>query len=307
MADTAGQVFSTVASGLLGRTNRVFPSVWLSFSLGSGGEDLDSLVKSVLDQNVPIDITSHPALWGGKMRGTRATLMTIGNSDFERASDESHACDLVQANLIEVLSSIGREQIDFYFLRVRRMVEEYQISGALQALEMAKQEGHVGYIGICCDGPSMATLGSWQFHDAFETLLVPRNHYDPESYDTLAPLARERRVGIITSRPFNWGFGLPFFALPGNWRLRNLTQSFYGLTLAQAVLADLAEDHPVLVGVRNREEVYQAISAPSLVRPSGLPAMLEPFIEAFEDDSQWTELLSSPEIGYRMAAQRRLQ
>ncbi|MDR3689072.1 MAG: hypothetical protein P4L46_06810 [Fimbriimonas sp.] len=306
MADTLRQVFSTVASGVLGRTNRVFPPVWLSLAIGPGGEDLNALVAAAIEADAPIDVSSHPALWGGKLRGSSPVLMCAGNFDFENATSESHASDLVQANLIEVLSSIGRERIDFFFLRCRRMTEEYQISGALQTLDWAKEEGLVGHIGISSDGPSMATLGFWQFHDAFEVLLVPRNHYDDESYRTLSPLARERRVGIVTSRPLNWGYGLPFTALPAQWRLTNLTQSFYGLTLVQAVIADLAEDHPVLVGVRTVEEVRQAIQAPSLKRPEGLSAMLQPFVELFDDESQWTELLSSSNALFRDAAKRRL-
>ena len=294
-----------MASGRLGRTNRVFPSVWLSLSLPYPGGDLDALVHSALEANTPIDITSQPALWGGKMRGTEATLCSIGTTEYERSNDETHACDLVQAHLIEILSSIGREKLDFYFFRVRTNAEEYQISGALQALEWAKQEGHVAHIGICCDGPSLATLGAWQFHDAFEVLLVERNHYNSEPYDTLAPLAKERRVGVITSRPLNWGFGIPFVSLPEHWRLRNLTQSFYGLSLAQAVIADLAEDHPVLVGVRSPEEVQQAVKAIELPRPSGLEAMLEPFIQSFDDEEQWKALLTCEHPEIRAAAMRR--
>jgi aryl-alcohol dehydrogenase-like predicted oxidoreductase len=260
----------------------VFPSIWLSLALPREGHDLDSLVQAALDSGAPIDVTSQPALWGGKMRGTDATLLAIGNDDYERATDEGHACSLTQAHLIEVMSAIGRESIDIYYFRVRRMAEEFQISGALQALDLAKQEGHIGHIGICCDGPSFGTLGAWQFHDAFETLLVPRNHRDNEAYDTLAPLARERRVGIVTSRPLNWGGGASFTDTPEHWRLRNLTQSFYGQTLAQAVIADLAQDHPVLVGVRSPAEIEQAVSSVSKTRPSGLSAMLQPFIESHD-------------------------
>lgn len=247
---------------------------------------MESLVGAALETGAPIDISSHTALWGGKMRGTTATLLAVGNDDYERATDEGHACSLVQANLIEILSSIGRETIDIYYFRVRRMAEEFQISGALQALELAKQEGHIGHIGICCDGPSFGTLGAWQFHDAFETLLVPRNHYDSESYDTLSPLARERRVGIVTSRPLNWGGGTSFTDTEEHWRLRNLTQSFYGQTLAQAVIADLAKDHPVLVGVRSPAEIEQAVSSVTKEQPTGLRALLEPFIESFASEGR---------------------
>ena len=244
--------------------------------------DLDQLVGAAVESGAPIDITNQPALWGGKMRGSSGTLIAVGPTDYENGVDEAHACDLVQAHLIETLSAIGREKIDIYYFRVRRMSEEFQLSGALQALEMAKQEGHIGHIGICCDGPSLATLGAWQFHDAFETILIPRNHYDTEAYDTLAPMARERRVGIVTNSPLNWGGGQSFTNNEEHWKLRNLTQSFYGQTLAQAVIADLAADHPVLVGVRSPQEVEQAVTSPLKTRPEGLAAMLQPFIDSYQ-------------------------
>ncbi|MES1227687.1 MAG: hypothetical protein ABUL72_03395, partial [Armatimonadota bacterium] len=120
--------------------------------------------------------------------------MSMGGLDIERATEQSHATDLVQAHLIETLSAIGREYLDFYFLRIRRGLEEFQINGALEAIEMAKQEGHIRFIGLACDGPPLAALGVWQFHDAFEVVLTR----DKDAYDTLAPLARERRVGIVT-------------------------------------------------------------------------------------------------------------
>jgi len=220
------------------------------------------------------------------MRGAGAVLVATGTPEYERATDEAHACDLVQAHLIEVLSAIGREMIDIYFFRVREMAEEFQISGALRAMEMAKQEGHIGHMGIRCDGSSLATLGVWQFHDAFDILLVPRNHRDGAAYEMLAPLAAERRVGLVTSQPLDWGEGRSFTDAPEHWRLRNLTQSFYGQTLAQAVIADLAKEHPVLVSVRTPKEVELAVTSTSHPRPEGLTAMLQPFIESFRAVSQ---------------------
>lgn len=302
----ADSVFSAVASGVLGRTNRQFPSVWLSLSLPHDSDHLDGLVEAALGSNAPIDVTSQPGLWGAKLRGHSPTLVAIGASDFERSTEEAHSCDLVQGHLIGLLSCLGRETIDIFFLRVRGPLEEFQIAGALQALELARQEGHIRYIGLCCDGPSLPVLGTWQFHDAFEVLLVERNHYRREAYQTLAPLAKERRVGVVTSRPLNWGYGLPFVAMPDLWRLRNLTQSFYGLTLAQAVIANLAADHPVLVGVRTAEEVRQAVSATEKPLPTGLDAMLQPFIEAFEGEDLWKSLIVSENPILRSAAEARL-
>jgi hypothetical protein len=283
-----------VADSVLGRTNRAFPPVWLSLSLPhDGGEaPIDALVGAARAANVPLDISGNPALWGGRLRGDNDAFLTqMSTAGYERANDDSHAGDLIQAHLIETLSSIGREWIDVYFLRVRRAVDEAQLSGALEAMEMARQEGHIRHLGIVCDGSSLATLGMWQFHDAFDLLLVPRNHHDDEAYRTLAPLARERRVGIVTSRPLNWGWGLPFIALEGSTPTPGL---------AQAAIADLAQDHPVLVGVRTPDEVTQALAAPGVSMPN-LRDRLAPLRERFEAESTWFEL-EEPWLG---AARRR--
>jgi hypothetical protein len=292
-----------VADSVLGRTNRAFPPVWLSLSLPHepGEEAIDALVGAARAACVPLDISGNPALWGGRLRGDdEAFLMQMSTAGYERANDDGHAGDLIQAHLIETLSSIGREWIDVYFLRVRRAVDEAQLSGALEAMEMARQEGHIRHMGIVCDGSSLATLGMWQFHDAFDLLLVPRNHYDDEAYRTLAPLAKERRVGVVTSRPLNWGWGLPFVALqeplpPPGERSRG-----EGANLARAAIADLAQDHPVLVGVRTPDEVEQALAAPGATMPD-LRERLAPLRERFEAESTWFGL-EEPWLG---AARRR--
>ncbi len=280
-----------MAETLLGRTNRAFPPVWLSLSTPhEGGEvALDALVDAAKAANVPLDISGSPALWGGRMRGDDSLFLTqLSTSGYERATDDRHAMDLIQAHLIETLSAIGRERIDVYFLRVRRAVDESQLSGALEAMELARQEGHIRYLGLCCDGSSLATLGMWQFHDAFDLVLVPRNHHDDEAYRTLAPLARERRVGLVTSRPLNWGWGLPFPALDD-------TQE-----LAQAAIGEFAREHPVLVGVRTPQEVAMALAAPEVV-VSDLASRLAPLRTRFETETTWFAL-EEPWLG---AARRR--
>lgn len=131
------------------------------------------------------------------MRGTDAALMTRGGADIVNAADEPGAGNLVSAHLLETLSGIGREYIDFYFLRIRTALEEFQLNGALEALEAARDEGLVRYFGLAAEGSGFAVLGSWQFRDAFEVLLVPDRTEDEASYSTLVPLARERRVGVV--------------------------------------------------------------------------------------------------------------
>lgn len=175
----------------LGRTNVAYPKTWAALSVSSVSSPED-LVAAVRDLEIPLDISSQPALWGGFLRGGEDILSVKSSAHYERATSQDHATDLTQAHLIEVLSSVGRPMIDFYFLRVRRVVEEYQINGALAALEFAKQEGHIKHLGIYADGPIMAVQSVWQFHDAFEVVLLKT------ADQSLGGLASQRRVGIVT-------------------------------------------------------------------------------------------------------------
>ena len=232
-------------------------------------------------------------------------LLVNGTLEYEHAADESHAADLVSAHIIQTLSSLGRETIDFYCLPIRRVVEEYQFNGVLQSLELARQEGHIRHLAVLSEGPGLATLGMWQFHDAFELLIVTRNHYDHSAYDSLMPVARERRVGVVTKNPLDWGFGLPFTSLPAPWQLTNLTQGMYGYSLAQAAMRDLMEDNPVLVGVRTAEDVAIAMRAAEISRPQGLDSFLAPYREAFEAESTWQGFSLSSDPTERRSAQLR--
>lgn len=190
-----------MSSQFLGRTNRAFPPVWLSLGLAPGPAEIDwtpALVKEALAARTVLDISVNPGLWGGQMRGTDALLMARGNSDIENATDSRHAFDLTQAHLLQTLSAIGREQIDFYFLKIRRVLEEYQIEGALEALASAREEGHIAHLGIDAEGPGLAVLGVWQFHDAFEVAILPNPSERPQDFSMLASLGAERRVGLVS-------------------------------------------------------------------------------------------------------------
>ena len=143
------------------------------------------------------------------------------------------------------------------------------MNGALEALEAARQDGHIAFLGLQAEGNPMAVRSVWQFHDAFEALLVPRSHLEAEAYDALAPLAKERRVGVLTHGALDW-----LQEPPAEWRYANLTRSFYGLTLRQAVLADLAREAPVLACVGTADEVAEAAAVPNLTVPEGVGALV---------------------------------
>lgn len=187
-------------SKLLGRTNRTFPSLWLRLAVPPEPRDEswpDDLCRSARACGVPIDVSSQPALWGGLLRAHDGVLMATGGIGIRRATNDRQAADLVQAELIQLLSAIGRDYVDLFFLQVREPPSEHQIDGALEALETARQEGHIRHIGLQCSGPPHATLGAWQFHDVFEALLLDRGPEVREAYDMLVPIAQQRRVGVV--------------------------------------------------------------------------------------------------------------
>lgn len=181
---------------VFGRTNIEVADMWLR---PVASEDPQSLARAVFESGLPLDLSSQPALWGGILRNEPGfeSRFVVGRSstDFEKATDESHAVHLVHAHLIEVLSSLGRPMLDVYFVRIRRGLEEFQINGVIQALEMAREDGLIRFAGLFAEGPSLVVRSIWQFHDAFECALLPEG----SDGDELVPLADQRRVGVVRS------------------------------------------------------------------------------------------------------------
>lgn len=186
-------------SGVFGRTNLALPDVWLRLVAPPEPADgwIEGLVAAAVDSGAPLDVSAAPVLWGPPLRGSSPFLVAFGTNEPEAATDSDHACDLVSAHLIQVLSSLGRSGLDLYFLTVRRAWEEHQVDGALRALEAARADGLVRHVGLAASGPPLAALSVWQFRDAFEVLFVP----DAEADAALRPLAEARRVGVLSGAP----------------------------------------------------------------------------------------------------------
>lgn len=176
---------------ILGRTHLEVAPVWYRPIAGDPALIVAELA-SLCEPGTVIDISSQPALWGGLLTGEKKSYMSRSSIDIESAMNEKHAADLLDAHLIETLSSIGSSKIDFYALRVRKRWEESVITGAISALEVARQDGMIGHFGLCVEGSASVVMAMWQFHDAFDFLICM-----PESFSILKPLATARRVGVV--------------------------------------------------------------------------------------------------------------
>jgi len=155
---------------------------------------MDALLASPIET---LDISPAPALWGRFVR-ERANRLQIAAATPKnlllQASDARIAANLVQSHIIETLCAVGRTHIDYYFLSLHEVPTEAQLSGALEALELARQEGQIGAMGLAAYGKPLAILALWRTHDAFEVVLLPD---EAEWLQTLLPEARARRVGVV--------------------------------------------------------------------------------------------------------------
>lgn len=235
-----------------GRTNREFPRIWLAPQQPRDGS-VEDLAQAVIDAGTVVDPSSSYPLWGHLLRGSGVPLMASVGLEAERAVDQEHAANLIQASILSILSSLGTDRLEFLFFTVRRGLEEHQINGVLEAFELARQDGLVSFFGLRAEGPGLAVLGVWQFHDAFEVLLLPR-HPGTDAYETLSPMARTRRAALCVCSPLSWGTGGPL-------ALRDeVAAAAAPHDPGSALLAWQARENAVLVGVRSPEEVRKALA-----------------------------------------------
>jgi hypothetical protein len=186
---------------LLGRTNRYVYPIWARGDLRgseSAEERAERLFQRLCQSPIEtLDISPAPAIWGRFLRETANTLQVAVASPVNwlvHAPDARVAANLVQSHLVEVLCAIGRPQIEYYFLSIGEPLSEAQLRGALEALEIARQEGQVGSLGLAATGNPLLILALWRTHDAFEVVLLPDVR---EATETLLPEARARRAGVV--------------------------------------------------------------------------------------------------------------
>ncbi len=186
---------------LLGRANRFVYPLWAKGSLQgreSAEQNAQHLFEYLLQSPIEVlDITPAPGLWGHLLRRYPNKLqvaIVVPAHLIGLAGDATRSAYNIQSHLIETLCAIGREYADYYFLSLPESLTEAQISGALEALEIARQEGQVRVSGLACYGDPLHTLAIWRTHDAFEVILLPAQE---AHLQVLLPEARTRRVGVI--------------------------------------------------------------------------------------------------------------
>lgn len=271
-----------------GRTNESVPSQWFRLRMPETEQEAEDLAHAAAQSGAILDLSPAPARWGHLLRRTDVRIAAFGSLEYESARDEHHAFDLTSAHLIQTLSAFGREQVDFLFLPVRRATEEFQINGALAALQTAKADGLILHVGLFAQGAALPVLTVWRFHDAFEAVLARRNPRFEADFAILAGLAKERRVGLVSCEPFDWGAGLSIAWRQGpHWD-------------AAGYLAWLKQHHPVLLSVRSADELFAATSRAEATPIKDAQAALSDY----DNLAKWQALLDDPRPWVSDAARR---
>jgi len=186
---------------LLGRTNRMVYPRWVTGSLrgqGTAEEQAEAILQALLNTPIEVlDITPALGLWGYLLRKYAPPLQTAiicPSHLISMAGDARIASVFLQSHIVETLCAVGRDHIDYYFLSFDQPMGEAQLSGALEALEIARQEGQIRATGIAGYGDPTRVLALWRTHDAFEVALIPN---EPTALQSLVPEARHRRTGVV--------------------------------------------------------------------------------------------------------------
>jgi hypothetical protein len=185
---------------LLGRTNRIWADEWWRL-VGFG--DLERMGSELRENPRPVLADGSPSIWANELRGSGCDWLVSHSGECEFGRSEEDAAGKMMGEIVQAVSCSPDGSIAIWFLRVDRPWEEYQINGALAALDSAREEGLVKHLGLHVAGSSMAVASLWRFHDAFDVVLCPPG----SELDGVVATARERRVGVVQDGGESLGFG----------------------------------------------------------------------------------------------------
>lgn len=213
-------------------------------------------------------------LWAAELRDAKCDWVVCGGSKVGNSPSQEHAMNEMTGEIISAVAGSPDGFVSIYFLSVARAWEEHQINGALAALESAKEEGLVGSIGLHVAGSALGVASLWRFHDGFDVALVPHNPRTEKDYQSVVSTALDRRVGVVQESIFDWGGGVPFFAMPG-----------IGWNIGAALLADRLRQNSVLLGITSVTEMTLANDASADSNKLGID--LDELWNRYRDPASW--------------------
>lgn len=234
-----------------GRTNKVFPTIWPKLLQPADLSEAEKMAELAVKWQAPVEVSSSQVMWGHYLRGADVPFIGLIGREVSKTSDAPAASRVLQASLLALLSALGRDCLEFCFLPVKTALEEHQITGALDAMEEAREEGLIKFFGLQVLGSPWAAQSVWQFHDAFEAVMIPQTP-SGESESSLRPMADSRRVGVVMSSPLTLGGSDSLGNHPSVQTAAN------GANPHLSLLAASAKKGPTLLGIRTLHEMEEA-------------------------------------------------
>jgi len=128
--------------------------------------------------------------------------------------------DGIRKEIEKSLKELQLDYIDFYHCHSVATDEDYKrvtaSDGALMGLHKAREEGVIGHIGI--SSYNIDVMEKAVDDNLFETIMIFFSIIEPIAYKSVIPSAMEKKIGILTMKPFSGGvIGIPELAL--RWAL----------------------------------------------------------------------------------------
>ncbi|MCW5937535.1 MAG: hypothetical protein KIT11_09540 [Fimbriimonadaceae bacterium] len=188
---------------LFGRTNLRLPRTWLRLLPPEGGDQaLPEMVEAAVRSGLPLDVTRATSLWGPGLAGAKNATVAFLSPLPPKTSNGGLAADLVGADLFALLACLGRSHLDLCFVGVTGEESVDALDGMFESLEIARQDGLVGSLGLDVAGPPPAVLGQWAGRDGFEAVAMEASGADP----SLLKHAKEKRTGVVLCWPSPQGY-----------------------------------------------------------------------------------------------------
>jgi aryl-alcohol dehydrogenase-like predicted oxidoreductase len=238
-------------------------------------------------------------------------LSTTDGDALDRCPDmEAGGAEAVTRAIARKCELLGVETLDLFLLYDFRPETHTsaRITGALHALDAAREAGTVRWIGATCYGAYDALADVLEAGLPLDAVFVRFNFWDQGAAVRLLPLCRARGITALATQTFSWVGGVPFMRFPNTWRYRNLTKNFYGFTAAQAHLYWVSQQpnvDGVVVSMQTLEQITENISALSIEKvPAGLESLFESFSQAITRTREgWRGLLQDEQWEIRTAAE----
>lgn len=170
-------------------------SDWLRLHLPVNKVEISEFFQASVKTGMPLDLSFGTSVWGALLGEAANPLIAHCRPDFLNAKSSNDACDMVSAQIIQILSSLHGRTLAALFLPATKCVPIDIWDGVIQALEFAREDGLILSTGLATGLEPQIALEVWQHRDAFDTVFLQTS----DSAQEMISLASQRRALVATT------------------------------------------------------------------------------------------------------------